>query len=177
MSIAIPRGITAIKKTYGWPTNPGWYDNNIVSVELPYPMRYAADHNQRILTARFHRAKADHMVAALAEVWEHVRVEVKKVVGFDLTSERYDILTWEMIQAAGLDLWGGTYENRPMRGSTKLSTHALGIAFDIDPKRNRLGTQGRMQPWVIEIFRRWGFVWGGTFARNDPMHFQACSGY
>lgn len=38
----------------------------------------------------------------------------------------------------GLDLFGGCYNFRPMRGSKTWSMHAYGIAVDLDPERNQL---------------------------------------
>jgi hypothetical protein len=53
-----------------------------------------------------------------------------------------------------------------------LSMHAFGLAFDVNTATNQLGTAGDMDPRVVEIFERWGFVWGGRWSRPDPMHFE-----
>jgi hypothetical protein len=53
-----------------------------------------------------------------------------------------------------------------------LSMHAFGLAIDVNTPTNQLGTQGDMDPRVVEIFERWGFVWGGRWSRPDPMHFE-----
>lgn len=53
-----------------------------------------------------------------------------------------------------------------------LSMHAFGLAFDINTPTNQLGTAGDMDPRVVEIFEKWGFVWGGRWSRPDPMHFE-----
>ncbi len=66
--------------------------------------------------------------------------------------------------------FGGCYAFRPMRRGTKTSTHAWGIAIDINPDTNPMGQTGLMDPGVIEIFESFGFIWGGEF--GDPMHFQ-----
>jgi hypothetical protein len=29
-----------------------------------------------------------------------------------------------------------------------------------------------MDPRIVDIFRRWGFAWGGTWVRPDGMHFE-----
>jgi hypothetical protein len=42
------------------------------------------------------------------------------------------------IEDLGLHLFGGCYNHRPKRGGSSLSTHAYGIAIDLDPERNRL---------------------------------------
>jgi hypothetical protein len=72
--------------------------------------------------------------------------------------------------------FGGCYMFRVQRGSKKISTHAWGIALDLEPTKNPLGGPVSMNPKVIEIFESLGFVWGGSFKRIDGMHFQYCSG-
>jgi hypothetical protein len=70
--------------------------------------------------------------------------------------------------------YGGCYNprfiaNDPSRG---LSLHTWGIAVDLDVHGNLRGTQGTMDPRVVDIFKRWGFAWGGDWAYTDPMHFE-----
>ena len=70
--------------------------------------------------------------------------------------------------------YGGCYVPRfigrdPRRG---LSMHAFGLAIDLNVSANHLGTNGRMDPEVVEIFERWGFLWGGRWSPPDPMHFE-----
>ena len=76
--------------------------------------------------------------------------------------------------------FGGCYNYRKKRGNDiKLSTHSWGIAIDLNPATNRMGTPGDMHPDIVEIFRKAGFKWGGDWPRGgkDPMHFQFCTGY
>ena len=73
--------------------------------------------------------------------------------------------------------YGGCFCFRRMRGGSHLSTHSWGIAIDLNPNTNPLGSSGDMAPELVELFGEFGFTWGGTFSRPDPMHFQFCSGY
>ncbi|GEM_PF-682661 len=73
--------------------------------------------------------------------------------------------------------YGGCFSFRRMRGGGRLSTHSWGIAIDLNPDTNPLGSKGDMAPELVSLFREFGFVWGGAFSRPDPMHFQFCSGY
>ncbi len=70
--------------------------------------------------------------------------------------------------------YGGCYVPRFIdRDPDKpLSMHAFGLAFDINVSTNHLGTRGDQHPRVVEILERWGFEWGGRWARPDPMHFE-----
>ncbi len=87
------------------------------------------------------------------------------------------------IHGAGLQnhvtSFGGCFAFRPQRTGTKLSTHAWGIAIDLNPQSNMQGTAGNMNVEVIKIFKQAGFAWGGDWQgkTRDPMHFQFCSGY
>jgi hypothetical protein len=56
--------------------------------------------------------------------------------------------------------------------SLPLSNHAFGLAVDLNSDTNALGTKGDMDPRIVEIFTKWGFEWGGYWARPDPMHFE-----
>jgi len=77
--------------------------------------------------------------------------------------------------------WGGAWNARYKRGVphdgtvSHLSNHATGHAFDICPARYPLGQ--RVQPndpllALVAIAKGRDWVWGGDFARTDPMHFQ-----
>ncbi len=75
---------------------------------------------------------------------------------------------------------------RPIRGSSERSTHAWGLAIDINPQRNPLCTVtatsecrledanvADMPKCFVQAFQTYGFRWGGDFfPRRDPMHFQ-----
>jgi len=89
----------------------------------------------------------------------------------------------QRIQTGGLKgtikTFGGCFSFRPQRTGSKLSTHAWGIAIDLNPATNAQGSAGDMDARVIQIFHDAGFSWGGEWegGRCDPMHFQFCSGY
>jgi hypothetical protein len=77
-----------------------------------------------------------------------------------------------------LKFYGGGFNFRPQRGNSgKISTHAFLAAWDFNPEENGLGTKGKMNPKVVKLAKKYGFIWGGDFTRPDPMHFQAASGY
>ncbi|MCW2708645.1 MAG: family peptidase [Frankiales bacterium] len=56
--------------------------------------------------------------------------------------------------------------------SHPISLHTWGIAIDLDASTNGRGTKGTMDPRVVQIFKQWGFRWGGDWSYTDPMHFE-----
>lgn len=67
--------------------------------------------------------------------------------------------------------YAGCYYPRFIAGSTTLSNHAFGLALDLNVPGNQRGTAGEMDRQVVDIFKSWGFTWGGDWAWTDPMHF------
>lgn len=53
-----------------------------------------------------------------------------------------------------------------------VSRHSWGGAVDINAASNQLGTEGEMDPRLVEIMEGWGFIWGGDWTVPDPMHFE-----
>jgi hypothetical protein len=82
------------------------------------------------------------------------------------------------VQAAGLasslHTYNGCYVPRFIERNPAhaISLHTWGIAIDLDAATNYRGIQGTMDPRVVQIFKRWGFRWGGDWKYTDPMHFE-----
>lgn len=78
----------------------------------------------------------------------------------------------------------GTFNCRPIAGTTRLSAHGHAVAIDISIKRahywrwSKPDADGKPVfrndiPWeIVEIFERHGFVWGGKWYHYDTMHFE-----
>ncbi|MEM7656583.1 MAG: M15 family metallopeptidase [Bacteroidota bacterium] len=79
---------------------------------------------------------------------------------------------------------GGTYAWRPIAGTDRLSMHSFGMAIDIVVANSHywrwdhpaedlpIPYQNRI-PWaIVEIFERYGFIWGGKWYHYDTMHFE-----
>ncbi len=76
--------------------------------------------------------------------------------------------------AGSLHTYDGCYvprfiERNPMHA---ISLHTWGIAIDMDAATNYRGIKGTMDPAVVQIFKKWGFRWGGDWSYSDPMHFE-----
>ncbi|MGV8120744.1 MAG: M15 family metallopeptidase [Candidatus Xenobiia bacterium LiM19] len=69
----------------------------------------------------------------------------------------------------------GCSNYREMTGSSQLSTHSWGVAFDVNAASNGYGQKNRTEDQRIlaEVFQRYGFF----NLPNDWMHFQYTGGY
>jgi hypothetical protein len=83
------------------------------------------------------------------------------------------------IQELGINIFGGCFNYRKMRGGNDWSKHSWGIAIDLDPERNKLKETKRTARFakdeykpMIDIFYKWGFVSLGVEKGYDWMHFQ-----
>ena len=53
-----------------------------------------------------------------------------------------------------------------------MSRHSWGQAIDMNTVSNCQGCVPRMNCTVVQIFRKYGFAWGGNFLTPDGMHFE-----
>ena len=73
---------------------------------------------------------------------------------------------------------GGGYFGRarwePRAARPVAACHGIPTAsrLDIDTDQNVLGGVPRTDCRVVQIFRKWGFAWGGNFLVSDGMHFE-----
>ena len=135
--------------------DPRWESSNMITVPLPFPIRLAWGNPAPFATKiRCHKVVAPTMVQVFSAV---ERAGLKSAVR----------------------TYGGCYNYRPKRTGSRPSTHSWGIALDLNPGTNAMGTAGDMDPRLVELFREHGFKWGGdwTGRNKDPMHFQFCTGY
>lgn len=134
--------------------DPRWQADFLARITLPYPLALSWDHATSVKQMTCHKKLGDVFSGVFAA-----------------------------IQAAGLQnkitTFGGCFSFQQQRTGSKLSTHAWGIAIDLNPETNAQGSNGDMDPAVIEIFRKAGFEWAGDWQGKvrDPMHFQFCTGY
>lgn len=159
----VPDGLDWIIARYGLPGTPSgktfkpdrdWVAENIRSFALPFSIRQSWDQ------------------AEIRSFWAHRLVGAAMI---DAIEEIHDFYGLAYMRKHRLDQWGGVYNPRFKRGSTKEpSAHAWGIAIDWCPEMAPYGERTRM-PWpIVEAFLRRGFE---NLPVTDGMHFQACIGY
>ena len=141
---------------YGKPNQNGTY---LVSIKLPYPMRLAWDKNVKVNTMRCHKLVAQNFTNVFNELLTHYGLA--------------------KIQELGIDLFGGCFNFRAMRGGSDYSRHSWGIAIDLDPERNQLKETSKTARFarpeykpMIDIFYKHGFINLGVEKNYDWMHFE-----
>ena len=141
---------------YGKPNQNGTY---LVSIKLPYPMRLAWDKNAKVNTMRCHKLVAQNFTDVFNDLLAHYGLA--------------------KIQELGIDLFGGCFNFRAMRGGSDYSRHSWGIAIDLDPERNQLKESDKTARFarpeykeMIDIFYKHGFVNLGVEKNYDWMHFE-----
>lgn len=129
------------------------------TVILPIPFRIAWNRSQKIAKFSCHALVAEPLTAIYREAVAHYGAE--------------------KFQTLGLDLWGGCYNYRKMRGGSALSMHAYGIAVDHDPERNQLRWGRDRAAFAKPVYDAWwaiveatGAISLGREANYDWMHFQ-----
>lgn len=163
VSISPPRGLDEICLVFGdisqyilpdHSLDPRWQSEFLTRITLPFALPLSWDKSRAVDHISCHKLVGD--------IFE-------EVFGQLYNSGLYRKLT----------SFGGCFAFRPQRTGTKLSTHAWGIAIDLNPETNQQGTAGDFDPEAVAVFAQAGFEWGGNWARptRDPMHFQFCTGY
>ncbi|MDT8343024.1 MAG: hypothetical protein RQ752_01215 [Thermohalobaculum sp.] len=150
----------AMTAFYGPNGLPGGRTPPLVRVPCPWPLRLAWEPATTVSAIAIHERCADSLARVLARV-----------------DARYGA---DRIARLGLDIFGGSYNPRRMRGGSRWSVHAWGAAIDWDPVRNRL-TWGRARAALAhpdldawwEIWEAEGWLSLGRARDVDWMHVQA----
>jgi len=164
--------VQEIIKKYGKPGDA----INFTSIELPFPMRIAWDKSKTVSKMTCHKLVGESLKKALTEILSHYGLA--------------------KIKELEIDIFGGCFNHRPMRGleakydaaiaagklelaATYLSKHSWAVAIDLNPEKNGLKTKWANAQFskpeykpMVDIFERNGWYNQGKYKDNDGMHFQ-----
>jgi len=146
-SIVAPSGLTEMRAMFG---APGSAPCSAGRARLPEPLSLSGG---KTITALPCHVK-------LEELFTHVF--------YDIREKGY----WPLLRTID-----GIYNPRKKTSSDQWSTHAWGIAVDLNAATNGFGKKGDMDPRIIDVFTMHGFTWGGVWKVPDPMHFQFARNY
>jgi hypothetical protein len=145
------------KTKYGTPNQTG--KGYLVTIKLPYKMRLSWDIKTTVSKMSCHKDVATNFINVFNDLLEHY--------GYD-----------EIVKL-GIDLFGGCFNYRAMRGGNQYSKHSWGIAIDLDPLRNKLKETSKTARFarseykpMIDIFYKHGFISLGRERNFDWMHFE-----
>lgn len=126
-----------------------------------------------------YRVVGDQVIPDSSWVATHIRTETMPIVG-TVSCNTAMLLQLRAalneLKQRGLDKYihqsSGCFNARFIANTRSLSNHAFGMAIDFDAPANGRGTAGHIPPAVVDVFKRWGFAWGGDWHWTDPMHFE-----
>lgn len=154
------RDVTAFYGPHGAPNFGPTPPPPLTSVEARWELKIAWDRNKKRRSFKVH----EKVAASLGRVLDQIRSTYSD----------------GEIEQLGLNLFGGDYNARPIRGGTSWSMHSWGIAIDFDPANNKLDW-GRDRATLahsdcIPFWEAWeaeGWVSFGRLRNFDWMHVQA----
>jgi hypothetical protein len=102
--------------------------------------------------------------------FERVRARLEKLVAADPSLKQY------------LQGVGGTFNWRPIAGTTRQSAHSYGVSIDLNVARSHywqwqkpprpLRWRNQIPQVLVDAFEAEGFIWGGRWYHYDTMHFE-----
>lgn len=126
-------------------------------INTPYPLRLAWDTNTEVNTIYCHKAVAGALLAAMSDVLDY----------YGITA----------IKRLDLNMFGGCFNKRPIRGGTELSTHSWGISIDWLPGSNPYRAKPSKCAFATEPYRAFVNIMkhhGFRTMEHDLMHWQYC---
>lgn len=141
---------------YGTPNAEGTY---LTRIDLPYPMTLSWDRDKTVTKMSCHKLVADKFKAVFEDVLKEYGIA--------------------KIKELEIDVFGGCFNFRKMRGGTELSRHCWGVAIDLNPDENTLKMPYLKSQFakpeynkLHAIFEKHGFENLGKVKGYDSMHWQ-----
>jgi hypothetical protein len=148
--------IQEMVEKYGKPNQAGTY---LAYANVPFPLVIAWDTSVTVKRIRCHKLEVANV--------EDIFFSILDAYGLD------------KIKALGIDLFGGCFNYRAIRGGSSWSRHAWGTAIDLDPQRNQMNETKKTARFarkeykdMIDIFEDHGWLSLGRLKNYDWMHFE-----
>ena len=142
---------------YGKPSETG--KPYLTTIALPYKMKLSWDKKVSVSKISCHKLVAEKLTNIFNEILDNYGLA--------------------KIQELGIDIYGGCFNYRKMRGGSDYSRHTWGVAIDLDPERNQLKETSKTARFarpeydkLHEIFEKYGFENMGKVKGYDWMHWQ-----
>jgi hypothetical protein len=142
---------------YGKPTQNG--SPYLTTIKLPYPMRLAWDKKVLVNKMSCHKLLVNNFTNVFNELLAH-----------------YGLAELQRLE---IDIFGGCFNFRAMRGGSDFSRHSWGIAIDLNPEKNTLQMRYLQSQFskteyakLHEIFEKNGFINLGKTKGYDSMHWE-----
>lgn len=144
-----------IEKIYGKSCDT----KNLTMIDSPFELIIAWDKTKKTKRIQCHKLIASKLKAALTEILNEYGID--------------------KIKELEINVFGGVYNCRLMRGGTKPSMHSWGLALDLNPDKNQLKWGKDKAQFakpeykkMIDIFYKHGFISLGREKNYDWMHFE-----
>lgn len=144
-----------IEEIYGKPCK----ESNLTFASIPFPLIIAWDKTKTVKRIKCHKLVKDDI--------ENIFKDLLKEYGL------------KKLEELEINVFGGCYECRNMRGGSKKSRHSWAIAIDLNPEKNGLKTRfrqaqfsGREYKKMMDIFYKYGWINLGVEENRDAMHFE-----
>lgn len=113
-----------------------------------------------------------------------------KVTKINNVAEKVKAISEELENLPALQKYlkniGGTFNWRLISGTNRISTHSFGMTIDINTEYSNywqwdckcknedadLSYKNKIPMEIVEIFEKYGFIWGGKWYHYDTMHFE-----
>lgn len=185
MSDEMVDALTKLEASLSYPSKPSWrvltqsekiqkYGDPLEGVE------FVANQREFVPNGDWRRTNIKRLaIGALMPSCPDVKSVVGHFHGAVIEPAERLFRAWEKAGVSDrVDTWNGSTVYRRTRGGQNLSSHAFGIAFDINAASNPFGVHPSPLGKVgcvyelVKIANAEGWYWGGHFSKPDGMHFE-----